>query len=114
MQASFLRSVRKIHRYTGIFLFAFFFIIAITGLLLGWKKNSFGLILPASSTGTSTQLGEWKSTEMLNHLLRRKKSEMRVWFWLLVPRRGENEEEEKEEEEKEAMEVGGQAASAWI
>ena len=68
MQASFLRSVRKIHRYTGIFLFAFFFIIAITGLLLGWKKNSFGLILPASSTGTSTQLGEWKSTEMLNHL----------------------------------------------
>jgi hypothetical protein len=40
---------------------------------------------------------------------------MRVWFWLLVPRRGENEEEEEEEEEeKEAMEVGGQAASAWI
>lgn len=68
MQASFLRSIRKIHRYTGIFLFAFFFVVAITGLLLGWKKNSFGLILPASSTGTSTNLHEWKSIEILNHI----------------------------------------------
>jgi len=68
MQASFLRSVRKIHRYTGIFLFAFFFVVAITGLLLGWKKNSFGIILPASATGTSTNLHEWKSIEILNHI----------------------------------------------
>ncbi len=33
-----LRIVRKIHRTTGVFLFIFFFIIGITGLLLGWKK----------------------------------------------------------------------------
>lgn len=66
MQASFLRSVRKLHRNTGILLFAFFFIIGLTGLLLGWKKNSFGLFLPATSTGTSTQLSEWKSLEELN------------------------------------------------
>lgn len=67
MQASFLRSVRKIHRYTGIFLFVFFFVIAITGLLLGWKKNSFGIILPTSATGTSTNLHDWKSVEILHH-----------------------------------------------
>lgn len=68
MQASFLRTVRKIHRYTGIFLFAFFFVIAITGLLLGWKKNSFGLILPASSTGTSTNLVEWRLVSDLQRI----------------------------------------------
>lgn len=49
-------------------LFAFFFVIAITGLLLGWKKNSFGWILPATSTGTSSRLDEWKQLEVLNHM----------------------------------------------
>jgi uncharacterized iron-regulated membrane protein len=68
MQASFLRSVRKVHRYTGIFLFVFFFAIAITGLLLGWKKNSFGLILPASATGTSTNLEDWRSVNDLHRI----------------------------------------------
>jgi uncharacterized iron-regulated membrane protein len=66
MQASFLRSVRKLHRNTGILLFALFFIMAITGLLLGWKKNSFGLIQPPTASGTSTQLSEWKPLEKLN------------------------------------------------
>ena len=66
MQASFLRSVRILHRNTGILLFALFFIMAITGLLLGWKKNSFGLIQPPTATGTSTKLSEWKSLEELN------------------------------------------------
>ena len=66
MQSSFLRSVRKVHRYTGIFLFVFFFAIGTTGLLLGWKKNSFGLILPASTNGTSYLLKEWKNLEELN------------------------------------------------
>jgi len=37
-QAKTLRVFRKVHRTTGAFLFIFFFIISITGLLLGWKK----------------------------------------------------------------------------
>ena len=36
-QANTLRIFRKIHRYTGACLFAVFFFIAVSGLLLGWK-----------------------------------------------------------------------------
>tara|TARA_A100001011_G_scaffold385604_1_gene459900 strand:+ start:623 stop:1177 length:555 start_codon:yes stop_codon:yes gene_type:complete len=57
--ANSLKIVRKIHRTTGALLFVFFFIIAITGLLLGWKKNSSGLILPNSYKGQSTNLEDW-------------------------------------------------------
>lgn len=49
-------------------MFAFFFVIAITGLMLGWKKNSFGWILPATSTGTSGRLKDWKPLDVLNHM----------------------------------------------
>ncbi len=34
-------------------------IIAITGLLLGWKKNSNGLILPKNEIGESTDISQW-------------------------------------------------------
>ena len=44
--ASFLRQVRAIHRFLGITLFALFLLIGMSGLLLGWKKNSGGYILP--------------------------------------------------------------------
>lgn len=62
---SILRLVRKIHRTTGIFLFIFFFIIAITGFLLGWKKNSNGIILPKSYQGTSIDLKDWLPLDTL-------------------------------------------------
>ncbi len=58
--------MRKIHRVTGISLFAFFFIVALTGLLLGWKKHSGGLILPKSYKGTSTDLKDWLSIDSLH------------------------------------------------
>mgnify|MGYP001462779273 CR=1 FL=1 len=60
-----LRLVRKIHRTTGIVLFLFFMIIAITGLLLGWKKNSNGIILPKSYQGSSIQLQYWLPLDTL-------------------------------------------------
>lgn len=34
-------------------------IVSLTGLMLGWKKNSFGLILPESSTGRSSDISIW-------------------------------------------------------
>tara|TARA_Y100000994_G_scaffold237833_1_gene229802 strand:- start:602 stop:1105 length:504 start_codon:yes stop_codon:yes gene_type:complete len=40
-------------------LFVFFFIIGVTGLILGWKKNSNGIILPKSYVGTSISLQDW-------------------------------------------------------
>ena len=54
-----LKIVRKIHRSAGITLFVFFLIIAITGLILGWKKNSNGLILPNSEIGQSKDISQW-------------------------------------------------------
>lgn len=48
-QASILRTTRKIHRFIGVFLFGFFILIAVTALLLGWKKNSKGYLLPESA-----------------------------------------------------------------
>lgn len=63
--ANLLRILRKLHRQIAIFLFAFFLIISITGLLLGWKKNSFGIILPPISKGVSTDLKTWLPLDSL-------------------------------------------------
>ena len=60
-----LRKVRKIHRTMGALLFSLFLIIAITGLLLGWKKNSNGIILPKSFQGTTQSLENWLSLNEL-------------------------------------------------
>jgi len=65
-QAKILRVFRKVHRTTGALLFVFFFVVSITGLLLGWKKNSGGLILAKSYTGTSTELKDWLSIDSLH------------------------------------------------
>lgn len=59
-QAKIIRIFRKVHRITGAFLFVFFFFISITGILLGWKNNSNGFILPKTQTGTSSSLEQWK------------------------------------------------------
>ena len=67
-QAKVLRVFRKIHRVTGALLFVFFFIIAITGLLLGWKKHSAGLILADTQSGTSSDLKTWLPMDSLQSL----------------------------------------------
>lgn len=64
-QASTLRLFRKIHRTTGAILFIFFFITAITGLSLGWKKHSGGLILPKSHKGSTNEPDNWLSVDSL-------------------------------------------------
>lgn len=64
-QAKFLRIIRKVHRYTGVFLFLFFFIIAITGFLLGWKQQFGGIILPKAQKGSSENLKEWLPLDVL-------------------------------------------------
>lgn len=63
-----LRWTRKIHRTTGILLFIFFFIISVTGLLLGWKKHSGGIILPKSYQGISTDLKDWLPIDSLHKI----------------------------------------------
>ncbi|WP_303921800.1 PepSY domain-containing protein [Draconibacterium sediminis] len=67
-QAKLIRNFRKIHRITGLVLFVFFLFVAISGILLTWKKNSGGLILPKSQKGTSTELSEWLPLERLQSI----------------------------------------------
>jgi uncharacterized iron-regulated membrane protein len=62
------RWYRKLHRYVGSWLLFMFFSIAITGLLLGWKKHSGGVILPNTEKGSSTTLSEWLPVDSLETL----------------------------------------------
>lgn len=64
-QAQILRLFRKVHRVTGILLFAFFFFVAITSILLGWKKHSGGYLMPQTEQGTSTDFKRWLSLDSL-------------------------------------------------
>ena len=64
-QAKLLRIFRKVHRFLGAFLFVFFFLVAISGLFLGWKKNSGGLLLAETKNGTSGDLSKWLPLEVL-------------------------------------------------
>ncbi len=66
-QAKLIRIFRKIHRTTGVFLFIFYFIIAITGFLLGIKKHSGGIILPKTQSGSSTKLVDFISLDSLQN-----------------------------------------------
>jgi len=58
-RAKVLRVFRKLHRLTGTFLFVFFFVVSVSGLLLGWKKHSGDLLLAQTRTGTSVNQTEW-------------------------------------------------------
>lgn len=60
------RWYRKIHRWIASGLFVFFFFIAVTGLLLGWKKNSNGYLLADSHAGVSSNSKDWLSIDSLN------------------------------------------------
>lgn len=60
-QAKTLRTFRKVHRTTGALLFVVFFVVAITGLLLGWKSHSGGWILPDTQDGTTQSVENWQS-----------------------------------------------------
>ena len=64
-QAKLIRIFRKVHRTTGAFLFVFFFLIAVTGFLLGIKKHSGGVILPDTKIGSTTQLTKFLPLDSL-------------------------------------------------
>ncbi|RXG22348.1 PepSY-associated transmembrane protein [Leeuwenhoekiella polynyae] len=64
-QAKTLRQFRSIHRAMGALLFVFFFVISVSGLLLGIKKNSGDILLPKTQKGTTTDLTKWLPLEDL-------------------------------------------------
>jgi uncharacterized iron-regulated membrane protein len=55
-----VRQFRSLHRYIGVGLAVFMLITAITGLLLGWKKNA-GVLQPPTLKGVSQDIRQWKS-----------------------------------------------------
>lgn len=63
-----LRLARKWHRTTGALLFVLFLFISISGLLLGWKKHSAGVILPRTQRGTTDDLRAWLPLDSLHTL----------------------------------------------
>jgi uncharacterized iron-regulated membrane protein len=65
-QAKILRISRKIHRATGALLFVFFTVVAVTGLMLGWKKHSGGIILSKSYSGQSIDQKNWLPVHVLH------------------------------------------------
>ncbi|MFN0728652.1 PepSY domain-containing protein [Polaribacter gochangensis] len=65
-QAKVLRTFRKVHRITGATLFIFFFVVSISALLLGWKKNSFDYLLSETYEGSSTELKNWLPIDSLH------------------------------------------------
>ncbi len=64
-RAEILKISRKVHRTTGALLFVFFFAVSVTGLLLGWKKNSGGVLLAKTYAGKSTDQKNWMPMHLL-------------------------------------------------
>jgi hypothetical protein len=62
-QARWIRAFRWLHRKIAIFLFVFFLIISISGILLGIKKQT-GLLAPTQK-GVSKDLATWISIDSL-------------------------------------------------
>lgn len=60
------RFYRKIHKWISIPLFIFMFFMGVTGLLLGWKKNT-GL-LPSTKKGTNNESITWVSLDNIQHI----------------------------------------------
>ncbi len=65
-QARIIRNFRKVHRITASLLFIFFFIMAITGILLGIKKHSGELIQDKSHKGVSSEFSNWLPLDSLH------------------------------------------------
>lgn len=70
-QVQLLRNFRTWHRLTGAVLFVFFAIVGITGLVLGWKKDSQGYILPQTQKGSSPDLATWLPLDSLQQLAKK-------------------------------------------
>lgn len=60
-----LRQTRPLHRYVGVPLTVLILLSSLTGVLLGWKKNS-ATLQPPTQAGASTDLGQWQSWDAVH------------------------------------------------
>jgi uncharacterized iron-regulated membrane protein len=67
-----LRKFRSLHHWIGISVVLFMFISAVTGILLGWKKDV-DLLQPPTQPGRTSDVAEWVSYDQVvrsaNHAL---------------------------------------------
>lgn len=61
-----LRQFRSLHKYIGVAIAFFVLILATTGVLLGWKKNV-EVLQPATLSGASKEVSDWKSFEDISN-----------------------------------------------
>ena len=59
-----IRSYRKIHRYIGIVIAILVLVSAVTGILLGWKKN-IGLLQPPTQKGENLDVALYRPVKEL-------------------------------------------------
>lgn len=64
-KAGTMKTMRRIHRLTASFLSVALLIVAVSGILLGWKKNSNGYLHPDSHQGTTTDFARWLPLDSL-------------------------------------------------
>lgn len=64
--ASYTRLYRKIHRWVAIPLLLFMLLMGITGLLLGWKKQT--QLLPKTANGQSSRSVDWIKLDSLENI----------------------------------------------
>ena len=68
-----IKTYRKLHSSIVVFLIGFFVLISLTGVVLAWKKNTAGVLLPKTQKGVSADMSNWQSIDSLkiiviNHL----------------------------------------------
>lgn len=60
-----LKRFRKLHRSAAALLFVFFFVVAVSGLTLGWKKHAGNLIMPITQKSEVVAFSEWQDLSNL-------------------------------------------------
>jgi hypothetical protein len=79
-QAKTIRFLRKLHRITGLILLVFILNMAITGILIGWGKNSYDYILPDIRKGSSSDLKNWVPLSSLEKVVKQALSDFSSKF----------------------------------
>lgn len=64
--ASFTRTYRRLHKYVAVPLFVFMFLIGLTGVLLGWKKQAG--FTPPTQQGTNADASQWIGMDSVQNI----------------------------------------------
>jgi uncharacterized iron-regulated membrane protein len=67
--ASTTRLYRKLHRWVAVPLLLFMLMMGVTGLLLGWKKQT--ELLPKTEKGQSNRSTDWVKIDSIQHIAQR-------------------------------------------